>query len=263
MSARPAPRAPGPRASHLTVPGRGDPERPAPRPGSPHPPRTPERPGRHQLAAAPPAPRPKTASGQSPSTPSTVAFPRQLSGDGVTPTPARSQPSHTPSLVWPVPGRAGDPRRPAERGGPGRLRWAPEGSGLGREPSCASPARRTGATGVRAVPPWWSLIHFLDICDSTKGRFCCLYGWNIVNWTLSSYEDVEGGGWSGGRGELLESVFRDLCDTQDRNLGVRIIERKEEATLPLFCFVFFHPGSQVAQVQVLGSRIGGLGCCQC
>lgn len=68
---------------------------------------------------------------------------------------------------------------------------------------------------------------------------------------------MEGGGWSGGRGELLESVFRDLCDTQDRNLGVRIIERKEEATLPLFV-LFFHPGSQVAQVQVLGSRIGGL-----
>lgn len=87
---------------------------------------------------------------------------------------------------------------------------------------------------------------------------------NIANWTLSSYGEVEGGGWIRGRGELLESVFRDLRDTQDQNLGVRIIEGKEEATLPLFCFVlFFHPGSQVAQVQVLGSQIGGLGCCQC
>lgn len=50
-----------------------------------------------------------------------------------------------------------------------------------------------------------------------------------------------------GTRQLLESVFRDLCDTQDRNLGVRIIERKEEATLPLFCFVFLHPGSQVVK----------------
>lgn len=49
---------------------------------------------------------------------------------------------------------------------------------------------------------------------------------------------MEGGGWSRGRGELVESVFRDLCDTQDQNLGVRIIEGKDEATLPLFCFVF-------------------------
>lgn len=77
-----------------------------------------------------------------------------------------------------------------------------------------------------------------------------------------SYGEVEGGGWSGGRGELLESVFKDLCDTQDRNLGQdNRKKRRGDPSAVLFCF--FIQGAKLAQVQVLGSRIGGLGCCQC
>lgn len=50
-------------------------------------------------------------------------------------------------------------------------------------------------------------------------------------------------------GEVLESIFENICNTQDYNLDVTILEGEKIGDYTRF----FHPESQVAEVQVLGS----------
>lgn len=191
---------PAPYAAPSTVPGRRAPAAPAALPPSP-----PRRPPCAPRAAGWLRVRCRRGRKQPPGSlpPLTLPCLPLTTRVTVTSTPSSTQPSRPSAFRYPPPPQPHPlPRldRTCENYGL-RRRQPPWGSearggcggswrvpGWAQDSSCARPARGmvASAFGVRAIFRWLSLIHFLKICDSAVGRFCCLDDLGIASCTLSS-----------------------------------------------------------------------------